>query len=509
MDLISNILLGFSVALSPENLFFAFVGALIGTVIGALPGIGPSAGVALLLPVTFGMNPASAIIMLAGIYYGAMYGGTITSVLINTPGESASVMTTLDGYQMAVKGRAGAALGMAAIGSFIAGTVGVVALMLAAPPLAEVAISFGPPEYFALMVLGLTTLTGLTGASKLKGLLMGVVGLILGTIGIDPILGNARFTFGNPNLADGLDFLPVAVGLFGIAEILANVDLPTRAEPIKAKITGLLPTRQDWANSRGAIVRGTALGFFVGALPGAGATIASFLAYGLEKRLSKRPERFGTGIIEGVAAPETANNSASAGALVPLMVLGIPGSATTAVMLGALTLYGLQPGPLLMDLNPDVFWGLVASMYIGNVMLLILNLPLAPAFASVLRVPYSALVPIIMGIALVGVYSVQNSTFDLGVALAFGIIGYVLKRYDYPSAPLVLALVLGPLMERAFRQSLQMSQGGFGIFVTRPVTAFFLLIALIVVVAPLVAWFRSRRDRPIPVPVPEERQVAR
>ena len=509
MDLINNILLGFSVALSPENLFFAFVGALIGTVIGALPGIGPSAGVALLLPVTFGMNPASAIIMLAGIYYGAMYGGTITSVLINTPGESASVMTTLDGYQMAVKGRAGAALGMAAIGSFIAGTAGVVALMLAAPPLAEVAISFGPPEYFALMVLGLTTLTGLTGASKLKGLLMGVVGLILGTIGIDPILGNARFTFGNPNLADGLDFLPVAVGLFGIAEILGNVDLPTRAEPIKAKITGLLPTRQDWADSRGAIVRGTALGFFVGALPGAGATIASFLAYGLEKRLSKRPERFGTGIIEGVAAPETANNSASAGALVPLMVLGIPGSATTAVMLGALTLYGLQPGPLLMDLNPDVFWGLVASMYIGNVMLLILNLPLAPAFASVLRVPYSVLVPIIMGIALVGVYSVQNSTFDLGVALAFGIIGYVLKRYDYPSAPLVLALVLGPLMERAFRQSLQMSQGGFGVFVTRPVTAFFLLVALIVVVAPLVAWFRSRRGRPIPVPVPEERRVAR
>ena len=509
MDLINNILLGFSVALTPQNLFFAFVGALIGTVIGALPGIGPSAGVALLLPVTFGMNPASAIIMLAGIYYGAMYGGTITSVLINTPGESASVMTTLDGYQMAVKGRAGAALGMAAIGSFIAGTAGVVALMLAAPPLAEVAISFGPPEYFALMVLGLTTLTGLTGASKLKGLLMGVVGLILGTIGIDPILGNARFTFGNPNLADGLDFLPVAVGLFGISEILGNVDLPTRAEPIKAKITGLLPTRQDWADSRGAIVRGTTLGFFVGALPGAGATIASFLAYGLEKRLSKRPERFGTGIIEGVAAPETANNSASAGALVPLMVLGIPGSATTAVMLGALTLYGLQPGPLLMDLNPDVFWGLVASMYIGNVMLLILNLPLAPAFASVLRVPYSVLVPIIMGIALVGVYSVQNSTFDLGVALAFGIIGYGLKRYDYPSAPLVLALVLGPLMERAFRQSLQMSQGGFGIFVTRPVTAFFLLIALIVVVAPLVAWFRSRRDRPIPVPVPEERQVAR
>jgi putative tricarboxylic transport membrane protein len=505
MDILNDLLLGFSVALSPQNLLFAFLGALIGTLIGALPGIGPSAGVALLLPITFGMSPASAIIMLAGIYYGAMYGGTITSVLINTPGESASVMTTLDGYQMAVKGRAGAALGMAAIASFIAGTAGVVALTLAAPPLAEIAISFGPPEYFALMVLGLTTLTGLSGASKLKGLLMGIVGLLLGTIGIDPLLGNPRFTFGNINLADGLDFLPVAVGLFGIAEVLANVDRPTLAEPIKAKITGLLPTAEDWRHSRGAVARGAGLGFVVGALPGAGATIASFLAYALEKRVSKRPEQFGTGVIEGVAAPEAANNAATAGALVPLMVLGIPGSATTAVMLGALTLYGLQPGPLLMDLNPDVFWGLVASMYIGNVMLLILNLPLAPAFASILRVPYAALVPIIMGIALAGVYSVQNSTFDMMVALVFGVVGYVMNRFGYPAAPLVLALVLGPLMERAFRQSLQMSLGGLDIFLTRPVTAVFLLIALVVVAAPLVGWVRTtRRGRPLPAPVPEE-----
>ncbi|MEX2615517.1 MAG: tripartite tricarboxylate transporter permease [Alphaproteobacteria bacterium] len=496
MDLFNDLFLGFSIAFTPTNLMFAFAGVFLGTLIGALPGIGPSAGVAVLLPVTFGMPPVTAMIMLAGIYYGAMYGGTITSVLINTPGESASVMTTLDGYQMALKGRAGAALGMAAIGSFIAGTVGVVLLMIAAPPLAEFAITFGPPEYFALMLLGLTTLASLTGGSMIKGLLMAVVGLTLGTIGIDLMIGAPRFTFDNVNLLDGLDFLPVAVGLFAVGELLFNIYRPIRSKPIKAKLSGLLPTRQDWRDSSGAITRGTAIGFFVGMLPGAGATISSFLAYATEKRVSKRPEKFGTGVIEGVAAPESANNAASTGALIPLMALGIPGSGTTAVMLGALTLYGMQPGPLLMSTHPDVFWGLVASMYIGNVMLLILNLPLAPMFASILRVPYSILIPIIIGIALFGVYSVENSLFNVGVTIVFGGIGFVMRLYGYPPAPLVLALVLGPMLERAMRQSLQMSLGELDIFVTRPISATILAFALAAVLFPFFVWLRRlRRER--------------
>ena len=494
MEIVNDLLFGFSVALTPQNLLFAFIGALVGTVIGALPGIGPSSAIAILLPVTFGMSPVTAIIMLAGIYYGAQYGGTITSVLINTPGESSSVMTTLDGYQMALKGRAGAALGMAAIASFIAGTIGVVALMLAAPPIADWAVTFGPPENFAFMVLGLTTVGGLSGSSQLKALLMAVVGLLLGTIGIDPLLGSPRFTFGIPNLSDGINFLPVAVGLFGIAELLANLDSPIRAEPIKARISGLLPTRQDWFDSRMAIVRGTLIGFWCGILPGAGATAASFMSYAAEKKASKHPEKFGTGVIEGVAAPESANNAAAAGNLVPLMALGLPSSGATAVMLGALTLYGLQPGPLLMTLRPEVFWGLVASMYIGNVMLLILNLPLAPFFASMLRIPYAWMLPVIMGIALAGVYSFDNDVFDVGTVVVFGGIGYLMKRYEYPAAPLVLALVLGPLMERALRQSMQMSLGSIDIFFTRPTTAVLLLCSAIAVIWPLIGWLRERKN---------------
>jgi len=492
MDL-ENLLLGFSVAFTPTNLLFAFVGVFLGTVIGALPGIGPSAGVAVLLPVTFGMAPVTAIIMLAGIYYGAMYGGTITSVLINTPGESASVMTTLDGFQMALKGRAGAALGMAAIGSFIAGTASVVLLMVAAPPLADLAVTFGPPEYFALMVLGLTTLASLTGGSLLKGMVMAVAGLMLGTVGIDLMIGAPRFTFDNVNLLDGIDFLPVAVGLFAIGELLFNLYHPIRIEPVKAKLSGLMPTRQDWRDCYGSIARGTVIGFFVGMLPGAGATIASFLAYATERRVSRHPEMFGTGVIEGVAAPESANNAASTGALVPLMALGIPGSGTTAVMLGALTLYGIQPGPLMLSTHPEVFWGLVASMYIGNVMLLILNLPLAPLFASVLRVPYGILIPIIMGIALFGVYSVENSVFNVGVTIVFGGIGFAMRLYGYPPAPLVLALVLGPMLEKALRQSLQMSLGSPEIFFTRPVSAAILAFALLALVYPVISEMLARR----------------
>ncbi len=487
MDVLQHLALGFSIALTPQNLGFAFAGAFIGTVIGVLPGIGPSAGIALLLPVTFGLPPVSALIMLAGIYYGAMYGGTLTSVLINTPGESSSVMTTLDGYQLALQGRAGAALGIAAIGSFIAGTLGVVALMLAAPPIADSAVLFGPPEYFALALLGLLTLSGLTGTSASKALLMAVAGLAVATVGLDPIVGQLRFTAGVLELSDGIEFLPVAVGLFGIAEVLANVESPVRLEPIRATLSGLIPTWQDWIASRLPILRGTVIGFAVGVLPGAGATIASFIAYGVEKRIAREPERFGRGAIEGVAAPESANNAATAGAMVPLLTLGIPGSATTAVLLGAFILYGLRPGPLLLTDHPDVFWGLVASMYVGNVMLLVLNLPGAPIFASMLRLPYPAIAAGILGISVAGVYSLQNSMFDVWVAIAFGVIGYGMKRFDYPAAPFVLALVLGPLLETALRQSLTISHGSLAIFVSRPASAILLAVGLLIVAGPTVA----------------------
>lgn len=502
MEAIGQLAYGFSIALEPHNLGLAFVGVLIGTVIGILPGIGPSAGVALALPVTFGLAPVSALIMLAGIYYGAMYGGTLTSVLINTPGESASVMTTLDGYQMALQGRAGAALGIAAIGSFIAGTLGVVALMLAAPPIADLAVRFGPPEYFALALLGLVTLSGLTGSSVAKALLMAVAGLLVATVGFDPIGGRLRFTFNILELSDGIGFLPVAVGLFGIAEVLSNIEHSVRLEPIRAKLSGLLPTWQDWLACRMSILRGSVIGFVVGVLPGAGATLASFIAYGIEKKVARDPSRFGRGAIEGVAAPEAANNSATAGAMVPLLTLGIPGSATTAVLLGAFVLYGLRPGPLLLTDHADVFWGLIASMYVGNLMLLVLNLPGAPLFASVLRLPYSVIATGILGISLAGVYSLQNSMFDVWVAIAFGAIGYMMKRFDYPAAPFVLGLVLGPLLEIALRQSLTISHGSLAIFAQRPVSVVLLATACLMLFGPalltrfrrFVSRFRNRKE---------------
>jgi putative tricarboxylic transport membrane protein len=488
---------GFSIALTPQNLAFAFAGAFVGTIIGILPGIGPAAGIALLLPITFGLPPVSSLIMLAGIYYGAMYGGTLTSVLINTPGESASVVTTLDGYQLALQGRAGAALAIAAIGSFIAGTLGVVALMLAAPPLADLAVQFGPPEYFALAALGLLTIAGLTGSSAAKALLAAVAGLALATVGSDPFTGQQRFTLGVLELSDGVEFLPVAVGLFGISEVLANVADPVRLAPIKASLSGLIPTWQDWKASRWPIARGGIIGFIVGVLPGAGATIASFIAYGVERRIAKHPERFGKGAIEGVAAPESANNSATAGAMVPLLALGIPGSATTAVLLGAFILFGLRPGPLLLTDHPDVFWGLIASMYVGNVMLLFLNLPGAPLFASMLRLPYPVIATAIIGISIAGAYSLQNSLFDVWVALTFGVLGYLMKRFDYPAAPLVLALVLGPLLEMSLRQSLQISHGSLAIFVTRPGSAVLLAIGILGLAAPTIYSLLRKSRAPI------------
>jgi len=496
MEIFQNILMGFQVALSLQNLLFCFAGVTFGTLIGVLPGIGPVTGVAILIPITFGLNATTAIITMAGVYYGAMYGGSTTSILINVPGESSSVMTTVDGYQMAKQGRAGPALGMAAFSSFIAGTLAVAMLTFVAPPLANVALSFGPPEYFALTFVGLTLVTSLSGESMLKGIMSGVFGLIVASVGVDAISGEERFTFGNIYLLDGMGFIGVAVGLFAVAEVLVNLEEPMEQVFVRTKLTlrNLFPNLQDWKDSLGPIGRSSLLGFFIGVLPGAGATIASFMSYAMEKKLSKHPEKFGTGIIEGVAAPESANNAAAGGAMVPLLTLGIPGSGTTAVLLGALLIHGLRPGPLLFQSNPDLVWGVIASMYIGNVMLLVLNLPLVGMWASMLRVPYSILMPLIVTLSAVGVFATDNNVFDMWVMFAFGVIGYLMRKLEFPAAPAVLGLVLGPLVERSLRQSLTISHGDLSIFFTRPISAVLTICALLSLFAPLVrALWRSRR----------------
>ncbi len=494
-----DLLQGFQVALSPQNVLSCLVGVTAGTLIGVLPGIGPVTGVALFIPITFGMPPTAAIITMAGVYYGAMYGGSTTSILINVPGESSSVMTTLDGYQMAKKGRAGPALGMAAFASFIAGTFAIVLLTFVAPALASVALSFGPPEYFALTFMGLTMVTSLSGDSMVKGLLSGVFGLIVACVGVDAISGQERFTFGSIYLLDGLGFIGVAVGLFAVAEVLVNLEQPLQQVFIRTALglRSLFPNLQDWRDSLGPIARGSVLGFFVGVLPGAGATIASFLAYALEKKVSPHPERFGTGIIQGVAAPEGANNAAAGGAMVPLLTLGIPGSGTTAVLLGALLIHGLRPGPLLFSTSPEVVWGVIASMYVGNVLLLILNLPLVGLWASILRVPYRILMPLIVTISAVGVFATDNDPFDMWIMLAFGLIGYLMRKLEIPAAPAVLGLVLGPLVERSLRQSLTMSHGDLTIFLDRPISAVLVTIALLSLFAPLARalWSRRRSGR--------------
>jgi len=505
-EVVQNLALGFTVALSPVNLLYCLLGVVVGTLIGVLPGIGPVTTVAILVPLTFGMNPTSALIMLAGIYYGSQYGGSTTAILINTPGESASIMTCLDGYQMARQGRAGPALGMAAIGSFIAGTAGVVLLMFLARPLVRLALGFGPPEYFALMLLALCTLGGLVGESVLKGLLMAAVGLFLGTIGSDPMTGAPRFTYGVPSLLDGLDFLPVTIGLFAVAEVLAAAERGAPPPVPDTALVGLLPSRADWRACRFTLLRATLIGFVVGVLPGAGSTLASILAYAAEKRASRYPERFGTGVIEGVAAPETANNAASAGAMVPLLTLGVPGSGTTAVMLGALMLWGLRPGPLLFEKNPELVWGLIASMYVGNVLLLVLNLPLIGLWVRLLRVPTRVLLPLILLFCFTGTYAVSNNVFDLYVMAVFGVIGYGLQRYGFPVAPMVLGLILGPMLETHFRRALIISRGDYGIFVTRPVAAALLaLVALYLAVPSLASAARRWRRGPGEAPLPTGR----
>jgi putative tricarboxylic transport membrane protein len=490
---------GFAVALQPMNLFWCFVGVFLGTVIGVLPGLGPAATIAMLLPLTFNMPPTSAVIMLAGIYYGAKYGGSTTAILLNVPGESASVVTCLDGYQMARKGRGGAALGIAAISSFVAGTVGVVGLMLLAPPLAKFALTFSSPEYFALMSLGLAMVVLLAGSSMIKALLAMLVGLWIAGMGIDLFSDASRFTFGTTHLLDGIDFVIVAIGVFALGEVLGNME--KRGEgtllPVPKGLRNLLPTMAELKACRFAFVNGSVIGFIIGVLPGAGSTIASFISYGVEKAVSKHPEKFGTGVPEGVAAPEGANNSETGGSLVPLLTLGIPGSGTTAILLAAFILWGLRPGPLMIQDNPELFWGLVASMYVGNVMLLVLNLPLIPLFAQILKIREYLLYPIIFGISLVGVYSVSGSLFDCVLLAVFGLLGYVMRRLDYPSAPLILGLVLGDLMERALRQSLMMSGGDMSILVSRPISAVMLFLAVALLFLPLFRKVNSWRIKAI------------
>ncbi len=495
MDILASVAQGLGVALLPINLLYCFIGVFIGTLVGVLPGIGPVTAMSLLLPVTLSGTPEAGIIMMAGIYYGSMYGGSTTSILVNIPGEATSVVTCLDGHQMALQGRAGPALGMAAMASFIAGTLAVVGLMLVAPSLARFAVAFGPAEYFSLMVLGLVILTFLTQGSMVKSLMMACVGTVIGLIGLDSINAQARLTFGRMELYDGIGLIPVVMGLFGVAEVLTNIERPIQRSIVGQKIRDLLPTRADWKASAGPIGRGTVLGFFLGIIPGGGAVIASFASYALEKRMSKTPERFGKGAIEGVAGPEAANNSAAGGAFIPLLTLGIPPNVVMALLLGAFIIHGLQPGPLLMTQNPGLFWGVIASMYIGNAMLLVLNLPLIGMWVQLLRLPYNVLFPLILLFSIVGVYASGNNVFDVAVMMAFGVLGYLMRKVGYEAAPLVLAFVLGPMLENNLRKALILSQGELMTFVQRPISAACLALAVALLVAPLIPALRRRRER--------------
>lgn len=482
MDALAGLQVGFSVILTPANLYYCLLGSLIGTLVGVLPGLGPLGALALLLPVTFTLPPIAGMAMLASIFYGAMYGGSTTSILVNIPGEAASVVTCLDGHQMARQGRAGAALGIAAMGSFIAGTLSLVVLTFFAPALAAVAIKFGPPENFGLMVLGLVCTLFMIMGSTVKGVLMIALGFLAAAIGIDVVNGRERFTFGSVNLTAGIELLAVVIGLFGVTEILLNVEAMARNSVIAERIRGLWPSVADWRASWRPILRGSGLGFLLGIVPGGGPVTASFMSYAIERRIAREPERFGKGAIEGVAGPESANNAAVAGSMIPLLSLGIPSNPVTALLLGALIIQGIQPGPLFISQRPDLFWGVVASMYVGNVFLLLLNLPLVGLWVQLLRVPYRVLFPIVVLLALVGTYSANKNVFDLWVMLGFGVAGYVLRKLEYDLAPFVLAFVLAPLLEQSLRQSLAMSSEGAIIFAKRPVTAL-LLVASVALIA--------------------------
>src|SRR6266480_7144152 len=496
MDILNNLAIGFAVALTPINLLYCFLGSFIGTAIGVLPGLGPPATIALLLPVTYGIPATSAVILLAGIFYGAMYGGSTTSILLNIPGEAASVVTCLDGHQMAKQGRAGAALGIAAIGSFVAGTLGVIVMTFFAPTIATVAIRFGPPENFALMVLGIVcTLFMITG-SPVKGALMIALGFLTAAVGIDVVNGRERFTFGSVDLSAGIELLAVVIGLFGVTEVLSNVETLVKSTIVAERIRGLWPTLADWRASWRPILRGSGLGFVLGLVPGGGPVTAAFMSYALEKRIAAQPDRFGKGAIEGVAGPESANNSAVAGSLIPVLSLGIPSNPVTALLLGALIIQGIQPGPLFIAQRPDLFWGIVASMYIGKVFLLLLNLPLVGLWVQFLRIPYRVMFPVVLLLCVVGTYSANKNVFDLWVMLGFGVAGYVLRKLEYDLAPFIIAFVLAPLLEQSLRQSLAMSPDGAMILIKRPVTA--LLLAVSVVLTFLMFRRRTKSEGGLP-----------
>jgi putative tricarboxylic transport membrane protein len=492
MEALLGLAHGFEVILQPQNLLFCLIGSVVGTLIGVLPGIGPLAALALLLPVTFAMTPVAGILMLSAIFYGAMYGGSTTSILLNMPGEAASVVTCRDGYQMALKGRAGAALGISAIGSFVAGTLSVVALTFFAPLLGSFALRFGPPENFALMVLGLVCTLFMISGSKLKGLVMIALGFLLATVGIDVVNGKERYTFGTIDLTGGIEILALVIGLYGVSEILMNVEQAIKSTLVTTKVTNVFPTRADLRASVAPILRGSGLGFLLGLVPGGGPITASFMSYALEQRVSKEPEKFGKGAIEGVAGPESANNAAVGGGMVPVLSLGIPGTPVTALLLGALVIQGIQPGPQFIAQQPELFWGIVASMYVGNVMLLILNLPMVGIWIQLLRIPYRYLFPVVLLLSIVGTYSANKNVFDLWVMLGFGVFGWFLRKLEYDFAPFIIAFILAPLMEQSLRQSLTMSADGMLIFTQRPVAATLFTISAVLI--GLIAFRRKKNE---------------
>lgn len=495
MDVLYHLYNGFEIVVQQANIFYCFVGVLLGTLVGVLPGIGPTGTMAILLPITYAMPPESAIIMLAGIYYGAQYGGSTTSILINIPGEASTIITCLDGYQMARQGRAGPALGIAAFGSFIGGTLTVVGLIFLANPLSNFAIRFGPPEYFSVLVLAMVLVVFLGRGPMVKALIMIVLGIMMSFIGLDFITGEPRFMFGSVHLMDGIGLVPLAMGLFGISEILINLESSIEVSVFKVRVKNLFPNLKDWKDSIGAIIRGTILGFVVGILPGLGATAASFTSYAVEKKLSKHPEKFGTGTIEGVAGPETANNAASNGCLIPLFTLGIPTNVVMAMLFAALLIHGIQPGPLTIKEHPNVYWSLVISLYFGNIMLLFLNLPLIRIWVEVLKVPYRILYPLIILFCLVGAYAINNNMFDVIMMILFGFVGYIFKKMDYEPAPLLIAFILSPILERTLRESIIISRGSFYIFFSRPISSVTLLIALIILLYPLISIFWKKKKQ--------------
>ncbi|MEJ5989710.1 tripartite tricarboxylate transporter permease [Ramlibacter sp. PS3R-8] len=494
MELISHLALGFETALSLQNLAYCFLGCLLGTLIGVLPGLGPSTTIAMLLPITYTLPPVAALIMLSGIYYGAQYGGSTTAILVNLPGESSSVVTAIDGYQMARNGRAGTALATAGLSSFLAGCVATLVLAAFAVPMSELAFKFGPAEYFSLMVLGLVGAVVLASGSLIKAIGMILLGLVLGLVGTDVNSGVARYSFGIPELTDGVNFVAVAMGLFGFAEIIVNVEQREHRETFTNKVTSLFPTMEDFRRMLPAAARGTALGTVLGMLPGGGATLSSFAAYTLEKKISKRPEEFGRGAIEGVAGPEAANNAGAQTSFVPLLTLGIPSNVVMALMVGAMTIHNIQPGPQVMTSNPELFWGLIASMWLGNAMLIILNLPLIGLWVKLLKVPYRFLYPAILVFCCIGVYSINNNTFDVFITVLFGVAGYIFARCGMEPAPLLLGFVLGPMMEENLRRALLLSRGDFSTLVTRPLSAGLLVATVLMVLVVALPAIRKTRE---------------